>query len=100
MEYHKFNISSNLWTQSYSFLIDLNNNLVTGQSRAFTNTCKELVNSSDASLRQYIFLQIAWHLFHAKISTTSLTIQGFTQQGLFNFKNREKSLKCLRFLNI
>ena len=62
----------------------------------FTNTCKDHVKSSDACLRQYIFLQIRIY-FMLKYQLIARQYQIlFNEVCLFTFKKREKSRQSLR----
>ena len=59
VEYHEFN--SNSWTQTY-YIYDIfiqQHGLLMKVELICINTCKDHVKSSDASLKQYIFLQIS-----------------------------------------
>ena len=61
----------------------------------FTNrpTYIDHVKSSDASLRQYIFLQIRiYSMLKYPLQLTSLEVPNFIQQGLFIYLQKERKV--------
>ena len=54
----------------------------------FINTCKDCVNKSDASLRQYIFLQIGVNSMLKYPLQAPKTRLNAARSGLFTFKQK------------
>ena len=100
VKYHELSVLSNSWTQSYSFLIYLNKNIEYWVKHWLLRArfYKYLQRSYQFQwcILETIYFSSNWRLFHAKISTTGLTVRDWLHQVLLCLpSNCPGFIKCL-----